>query len=135
MSTKPNAAAGRSDDPREVELVASLAEKTRQGKVDWIKQRNAVTAKVPGGLEVNFVTRQNLLGNPFWQLFTVRDARGNELVRADPVGAVLSFSKSVENPVQAAVSPLMAAIERLFEEVSRSTDNDIEKAIHSVKNL
>ena len=135
MSTKSNLLQAKADDPREIELATSLAEKTKQGKITWVKQRNAITATVPGGLELNFVTQQNLLGNPFWQLFTVRDARGNELLRANPIGAVLAFSKSAGKTLPSDISPLLAAVNELFEAVSKSADDDLEKAIHSVKNL
>ena len=135
MSTKPDLLHTKADDPREIELTASLVEKTRQGKINWVKQRNAITATVPGGMELNFVTQQNLQGNLFWQLFTVRDGRGNELLRANPIGAVLAFSKIGGKVPVSDISPLLTAVNELFEAVSKSADDDLEKAIHSIKNL
>jgi hypothetical protein len=128
MSSNPEAVSRNADDPRQIELVSSLAEKTSQGKIPWVKQRNAISAALPDGLSLNFVTQRNLMGNFFWQLFTVRDARGNELVRANPIDAVLAFSKSEKRP-------LLTAVEGLFEAVQRSTSEELNKAIHSVKSL
>jgi len=54
------------DDSREVELIRSLAEKTRQGKIPWSKQANALTATVPGGLQINFVLSPISIITPYY---------------------------------------------------------------------
>src|SRR5260370_38386845 len=83
MSTIDNVFFGQSDDPREVELIHSLVEKTRQGKIPWVKQANALTATIPLGFQVNFVLAplSFITANPSWQLLTVLDASRSELVR------------------------------------------------------
>lgn len=128
MSTHREPTCRIADERPQVELVASLTEKTEQAKIPWLKRRNTISAALPGGLLLNFIAQPNLLGNFYWQLFTVRDARGNELVRANPIDAVLAFSKAESRP-------LLTAVERLFEAVQRSTAGELSKAIDSVKSL
>ena len=55
MSTRSNYALfGQSEDPREVELVQNLIEKTRQGKIPWNRQTNALIATIPNSFQINF---------------------------------------------------------------------------------
>jgi len=130
MSTRPNTLVFGSDDPREVELVHSLVEKTRQGKVPWVKQANALTATIPLGLQVNFVLSplSFLTANPSWQLLTVRDASGNELIRINN-GPMIVFLAG------AARSALIQAADELFTLVSSAAGDDLDRAINTIKKL
>jgi len=121
------------EDLRKVALVKLLTEKTKQGKARWGKQRSAITANLPGGFEVNFVTQPTLVGGETWQLFTVRDAHGNELVRATPLPlAFLSPTPAV--PITES-STLNQAVDELFATVNRSASDDLDRAIATIKNL
>jgi len=131
MSTRPiNFFLGQSDDPRQVELIRSLVEKTRQGKIPWVKQANALTATIPLGLPVNFVLAplSFLTANPSWQLLTVRDASGSELVRVSnaPMVTVLAG---------AAKSALLDAADELFKLVNGAAGDDLDRAINTIKKL
>ena len=55
MSTHPEPASRIADKRPQVELVASLTEKTGQGKIPWLKQRNTISAALPDGLLLNAV--------------------------------------------------------------------------------
>lgn len=131
MSTRRNLFFGDSDDPREVELIRSLLEKTRQGKIPWVKQSSALTATIPNGLQINFVLAPATVLTPYssWQLLTVRDKSGNELVRvnnnANTLGAMAG----------AAMSPLTTAANELFKIVSGAASDDLDRAINTIKNL
>jgi hypothetical protein len=124
-----NAVFGLSDDPREVELIKSLVEKTRQGKIPWVKQANAVTATIPNGLQINFVQSPLAFIAIFsagWQLLTVRDRSGNELVKvpnAPTLGNV------------AARGPLLEAADELFKLVNSAAGDDLDRAIKTIKDL
>ncbi len=123
MSTKPNLLA---EDPRELALILGLVAKTREGKIRWFKQGSAITAMVPGGLNLNFVLSTNFFTTSSeWQLFTVRDARNNELVR---VGNTPTFLSPLRGNVGAAVDELFQSVLALFRD-------DLDSAIDSVKNL
>jgi hypothetical protein len=133
MSTRPNIFKFLgSDDPREVELIQSLVEKTHQGKIPWVKQANALTATIPLGLQINFVLAPTLsFVNPHsttWQLLTVRDASGSELVRVSntPMVTVLAG---------AARSSLLQAIDELFILVNGAAGDDLDRAINTIKKL
>jgi len=128
MSARYNALVQFPDDPRQVELVKGLLEKTQQGKIGWVKQGTAVTTSLPNGIAVNFVLATALLSDS-WQLFTVRDKQGNELVRVDSPGVFAIIAGS------AITSPLLAATNELFTAVHGPKIDDLDRAIESVKKL
>jgi hypothetical protein len=130
MSTRINSLLGIPDDPREIELTRSLLEKTRQGKIPWIKQGNALTATIPSGVQTNFVLSPvSLLGSSSnWELFTVRDRSGNELVRiGNPSFAAMLVGQ--------AVNPLADAANELFKAVYGAVGDDLDRAINAIKKL
>lgn len=133
MSNLNLAWAGFGEDPRKMAFVKELTEKTRQGKVHWVTRHNAVTATVPGGLEVNFVTSPSLTGGIYWQLFTLRDSRGNELIKTSP-SPLLPFLPSAM-PVPGGATSLEQAVSELFAEVNKSASDDLDRAISTIKNL
>jgi hypothetical protein len=130
MSTRPNYFFGGSDDPREVELIVSLVEKTRQGKIPWAKQANALTATIPIGFQINFVLSPVSLFTPYsnWQLLTVRDRSGSELVRVTNTPMVTILAGSAR-------SPLLQAADELFKLVNGATGDDLDRAINTIKKL
>ncbi len=125
---------GLGEDPRKIALVKELTEKTKQGKIRWITKQNAVTATLLRGLEVNFVTQIRLAGGKYWQLFTLRDAQGNELIRTAPP-ALLPFLMSPGLPVATEPSSLDQAVDVLFATVNESASDVLDQALSSIKNL
>jgi hypothetical protein len=129
MSSNLNRLLGLPDDSREVELTRSLLDKTKQGKIPWVRQGTALTAAIPGGLHANFVLAPTIFATPSnWQLFTVRDSRGNELVRVSGPGGFAILAG-------AAMSPLVAAANDLFRAVHGAVGDDLDRAIDSIKKL
>jgi hypothetical protein len=131
MSTRINNIYTQSDDPREVELILNLSLKTRQGKIPWVKQANAITANIPGGFQINFVVSTTLTFIPQslnWELLTVRDKSGSELVRVNG-GNVISVITG------GARSELIAAADELFKAANGVTGEGLDRAINTIKNL
>lgn len=126
--------AGLGEDPRKIALVKELTEKTKQGKIRWITKQNAITTTLPRGLEVNFVTQARLAGGKYWQLFTLRDAGGNELIRTAPP-PLLPFLMSPSPPLATEPSSLDQAVDLLFATVTKSASDDLDQAISTIKNL
>jgi hypothetical protein len=119
---------GVPDDPREVELVHGLAAKTREGKIQWTREGSAITAKVPNGLQLNFVLTTNIFTSVSdWQLFTVRDKSSSELVR---VAGPATFALLIGG-----TNSLVLATDQLFKLVIGAVRDDLDNAIDSVKNL
>jgi hypothetical protein len=117
------------EDPRKIEFVRSLLTTTKAGKVSWVKKGNAYTALIPNGVTVNFVLSTALFGmNPSWELFTVRDRAGNELIDVNSPGLISVISKT-------AVGPLLEATNQLFAVVSGATGDALDQAIESLKKL
>jgi hypothetical protein len=122
-----------SEDPRKIELVKVLTEKTREGKASWVKERNAITATF-SGLEVNFVTQPTIIRPEAWQLFTVRDKKGSELIRVTPPPlAFFTPPSTVKVPTETA--NLAQAVDELFATVNRSAGDDLDHAISTIRNL
>lgn len=120
---------GEPEDPRDIRLVKSLIEKTKEGKVPWVRSTNAVTAMLPGKLEVNFVAQSGILWgtDAGWQLFTVRELQ-NEILRVNaPTPLGVAFQRA--NPA------LLEAVGELFAAVNRASDAVIDRAIDSIKKL
>ena len=131
MSTIPNNRIfGQSDDPRKTELIQSVIEKTRQGKIPWVRQASALTAIVPGGFQINFVLAPITILTPFstWQLLTIRDRMSSELVRVIN-SAVPSALAGLPK------STLVEAADQLFTLLTRSADDDLDRAINTIKGL
>src|SRR6266849_1984926 len=118
---------GPAADPREVELIQNLLIKTRQGKIPWVKQGNAITANIPGGFQINFVVSPTISFVPQstnWQLLTVRDKSGSELVRVNG-GSVISVLTG------GAGSETIAVANELFIAVNGVTGEGLERAINT----
>jgi hypothetical protein len=122
---------GLPDDPREVELVQGLIDKTKQGRIPWARQATAYTASIPRGLEMNFVISPSLFSPaPSWELFTVRDANGIQLLRVPNPrgGSLMVTSPNPENPV-------VTAADNLFRTVRGALGDDLDRAIDTIKKL
>lgn len=121
---------GLPDDPRKIEFVRSLLAKTNEGKVTWLKKGNALTATIPDGITINFVVGPGTFGLPAsWELFTVRDKAGNELIQVKG----LDFFSIISNK---ATDPLVQATSELFNGVSGGISGDeLQRAIESLKKL
>lgn len=115
------------DDPRKVEFVRSLLEKTNEGKISWTKKGNAFTATIPDGLTVNFILGTGP-SRGSWELFTVWDRTGNEILRATG----LDFESMTVNLT---TDSLQEATNHLFAAVAGLSGNQLERAIESLKKL
>jgi hypothetical protein len=70
-------------DPR-LEFVSWLQLRTEEGNARWNRQKNVIEMNLAGSTQMEFVTYQNTNGVEAWELFTVRDSQGRELIRATP---------------------------------------------------
>lgn len=121
----------REDDPRHVELVAKITLKTRLKKITWQKSSTGVTASIPGGLQFSFVFSPNPFipvgATPNWQLFTVRRANGEELLKVENG---VGFQLLIQQP-----TPLQKAVSALFEAVQALASDDLDNAINIVDRI
>jgi hypothetical protein len=120
------------DDPKQVELVEKISEKTRQGKIAWNKSKTGMSAVVSGKMLVSFVVSPSFLGlgGHAWAVFTVRGEKGNEILKVENVtdlAAVLSGKRTVRS--------LEKAVNMLFNLVQESAKGDIDRAIDLVSRV
>ena len=127
MSAMPTGLLTDAYHPRHVDLVKKLAEKTRAKKISWKASDTGLSAIVSGKLEINFV-RSNypgiatLLWKSPWALFTIRDMKGNQILRVDNTVGL----SPTEPPVQVSVRD---AVKELYTAIEQSLAEEIDKAI------
>lgn len=120
------------DDPKQVELVQKISEKTREGKIAWSRTKTGISASVSGKMVVSFVVSPTLfgLGGHAWAVFTIRGEKGNEILKvenlADAMGVLTGRST---------VGPLAQAANELFNLVQESAKGDVEKALDLVSRI
>jgi hypothetical protein len=122
---------GLPDDPRELELIRGLIDKTKQGRIPWVKKQTmAFTAAIPNGLEMNFVLSRSLLApSSTWELFTVRDVNGSELLRVTNPSSIGLLASG------ATASAVSNATNELFRVVYGAVGDDLDRAINTIKKL
>jgi len=130
MSVNISTLVGQFDDPRQVQLVKKLTEKTKQGKIPWARSINSISVDVPFGLSMNFVLQASVLGfQPAWELFVVRDSKGNEILRVQSVGV---FQMLIGSPI---ATLLQEAVNELFSSVMSLMGDKIDKAIQIIDKI
>ncbi len=129
-------AAVDSSKPRHVELVKKLTEKTHAKKVSWKASDTRLSATVSGKLEIGFV-RSNypaiarLLWKSEWALFTIRDTKGNQILRIDNT-AFPPPMEPLTSPVQFSVRD---AVNDLYTAIEQSLSEEIDKAIEVIDRI
>jgi hypothetical protein len=135
MSASPLNPLGRAGDLRQLDLINNLLAKTREGKIPWQKQGMALTMTIPGGLQVNFIlSPATLLGAPSWQLLTVRDGQGSELMKVTNHANILTFLQGTTVAGVTADQVSLAADE-LFKMVYGTVGDELDRAIRTIKKL
>ncbi|PYP87679.1 MAG: hypothetical protein DMG65_16545 [Candidatus Angelobacter sp. Gp1-AA117] len=121
------------DDPKQIELVNTVTEKTLQGKLLWNKSTTTYEATLPNRVELIFALSNSFL--PFvktktWAHFVVRQPNGNDVLKIEQTSS-FPFPQ-VENVTK---SRLETAVERLFDIVNNAAKGEVEKVIDQLKNL
>ncbi len=130
MSANVSTLVGWFEDPRHIQLVQKLTEKTRQGKVPWLRSLNGITADLPDGLSVNFVLQASIFpAQSTWELFVIRDSKGNEILRVHSVGV---FQVLVGN---SKATRLQEAVAELFSSILTLVGDEVEKAIRIIDKI
>lgn len=133
------------EDPKEIELVQNITEKTRSGRIVWQRSSpSSLVATVPG-MQISFVRSgsfspfSTLLGGPGWEVFSIRNLQGNEIVKLQQpstiIFSVAPASGSAFPPVPPPRTKLQQAVDELYSVADTKGEGDIDKAIKVVKNL
>ena len=120
------------DDPKQVELVQKISEKTREGKIGWSKTKTGISASVSGKMVVSFVVSPTLLGlgGHAWALFTIRGEKGNEILKVENVADIAGVLTG-----RSTAGPLAQAANELFSLVQESAKGDVERALDLVSRI
>ncbi len=125
------------DVSKQTLLVRTITQKTREGKIVWTNTKTALSAVGPAGLEFNFVVARSgpriLRGSSDqWQLFTVRDGNGEELLKIEnsDVGIPIPTLLSGAHP-----DSVEKAVDELFGTLQSAKNNHIADAISKIERL
>ena len=117
MGSQPQTIFPGQDDPKYLDLIEKITQKTLANKISWTMTQTGVSANVSGKIELGFVRgRGGIFATRSWALFTIRDANGNEILRVEsgPRTPIEILAGGVpDRPLMKAVDTLYAAIEQL----------------------
>jgi len=126
MGSQPQPILPDRDDPKYLDLVEKITEKTRANKIQWKMTETGVSATVSGKIELGFVrSRGWLASRTGWALFTIRDENGNEILRVESVSP-----KALAPP-----SPTRNAVEELYAAIEQVGRREVEKVIELIDRI
>jgi hypothetical protein len=126
------------EDPKEVELVEKIAEKTRTGKIVWERTPSSLVATAPG-MQMSFVRSsvansfaRLIVGGGEWEIFSIRSQQGAEILKVEQ-----SPTDIIANPISSAPerSKLLEAVDALYSVAASRGQGDIDKALNVINNL
>jgi hypothetical protein len=123
------------DDPKEIELVEKIAEKTRMGKIVWERTSSSLVATAPG-IQMSFVRSFSVLGDILggggWEIFSIRSLQGTEIMKVEqPSQPTFGLAASTPPPR----SKLLEAVDALYSVANSRGQGDIDKALNVIRNL
>ena|SRR5438046_2206042 len=119
------------EDPKQLELVNTVIQKTQQGRLRWNKSATRYEAHLPTGVQLMFVLSPLsppalfFLKGKTWAQFIVRQRDGSETANVQQSFSLPGGGKS----------SLETAVDRLFQMVSESEDNEVDSVIDQLKKL
>ena len=136
MGTQPDPMLQERNDPKYIDLINKIAEKTRAKKIRWKRTETGVSATVSDKMELGFVRSPwvglggRSLYRLWWALFKVRDENGNEILRVDNVSPL-----EPGEPEAAEQKQLRDAVETLYAAIEQSGRAEVEKAIELIDKI
>lgn len=119
------------DDASPLELVNTINEKTREGRLRWRRENKTFEADLPDGSQLVFaVSVRRLLAKTTWSQFIVRRRDGTEVLAVQH-----TESSNLAGPLGRAGSELQVAVAELFNVVTGSARIEVEKMIEQIKSL
>ncbi len=128
------------DDPKEIELVEKIAEKTRMGRIVWERTPSSLVATAPG-MQMSFVRSSSGIESAlfslglggWWEIFSIRSQQGAEIMKVEqPSSGVLMRPPTSTPPPR---SKLVEAVDALYAVAAIRGQADIDKALDVIKNL
>jgi hypothetical protein len=128
------------DDPKEIELVEKIAEKTRMGKIVWERTSSSLVATAPG-MRMSFVRSssgiemalQSLGIGSSWEMFSIRSQQGVEIMKVEQPSSMAYFGVPTLTPPPR--GKLLEAVDALYSTANSKGQGDIDKALNVIKNL
>jgi hypothetical protein len=132
MSTNPQAIQAEYEQ-RHIDLVRKITEKTRDGRIVWTKGASNIAVTIAGGLQLNFVLAGREisllpgLAPAGWKSFSVRDAKGNQIVAVENHGVLQNAL--IGN------TGITDIVNQLFSSIMHHAKDDLDKAIDLVDRI
>src|SRR5271163_1780787 len=107
------------DDPKEIELVEKIAEKTRIGKIVWERTPSSLVATAPG-MQMSFVRASSGIESAllslglggWWEIFSIRSQQGAEIMKVEQPSSGALFGNPLGTPPPR--SKLLGAVDALY---------------------
>jgi hypothetical protein len=134
---------GSYEDPKQIELVNSITEKTKAGKIVWAKTPSSLVANVPG-MQMSFVRSAPPMNAALaslgvgsgWEIFSIRSPHGAEIMKAEqPAKWLVAPPPGTTASTPPPRSKLVQAVDALYSIADVKGEGDIDKAISVIKNL
>lgn len=121
------------DDPKEVELVEKIAEKTRAGKIVWERTPSSLVGTAPG-MQISFVRSSawdslNTIVGSWWEIFSIRSQQGAEIMKVEQPPTF-----GIPSPIPPR-GKLLEAVDTLYSLAASRGHGDIDRALNVINNL
>lgn len=123
-----NAISALAPDPKQLELVRRIIDRTREGKISWQKSSTDITANVANELFMTFVHSWTLPTFTIWKRFTVRDGDGHDFLTIDNTSELEAVTAALRGEAEK-LDPVRKAVNELYFLAEKKGNGDIDKAI------
>lgn len=119
----------RTADDQQVELISTIIEKTKEGRLRWRRDTISYEADLPDGGQIAFfLASPRLLGGQTWARFIVSRLDGTEILNVQHTDVSTLLEGIFEAPLENAAS-------ELFTIVNESAKIEVDKFIEQLKKL
>src|ERR1700674_1305649 len=111
--------------PKSIEFINKLTAKTDQGKVTWRKGDDSFFTTLGDGIRVDLIVVRDEVGEYSFKRFLVQTPKAVEFEYANPHATANRYIMSILS----GGNPMLAALDKLVQVVSRQTDKGLSRAI------
>ena len=135
MGSQPQPILPGQDDPKYLDLIEKITAKTRANKIRWEMTETGVSANISGKVQLGFVRSRGWASGRGWALFTIRDEKGNEILRVENA-RLGGFTRPGELRPEVEDNPsLRSAVQRLYSAIEQMGRAEVQKVIELIDKI